>query len=157
MKNLRYTLIFLMRGGDILMLQRRKPPNQGLWNGIGGRIEEGETPEQCALRETREETGYILAGLRFGGLLTWEGFEIPPGRLYLFTAQAPDSEPLETLEGTLDWKPSGWVFSSPEVVSNIHVFGPQVIAGELPRRYHFIYQDGNILRYEFLPLDERVL
>ena len=52
MNNLRYTLIFLMRGGDILMLQRRKPPNQGLWNGIGGRIEEGETPEQCALRET---------------------------------------------------------------------------------------------------------
>jgi 8-oxo-dGTP diphosphatase len=95
--------------------------------------------------------------MRFGGLLTWEGFEIPPGRLYLFTAQAPEGEPQETLEGRLAWKPCDWVFSSPEVVSNIHVFGPHVIAGEPPRRYHFTYQGGKILRYEFLPLDERVL
>jgi 8-oxo-dGTP diphosphatase len=153
MSDLGYTLIFLTRGADVLMLQRCKPPNQGLWNGIGGRIEMGETPRQCALREIAEETGYILTELTFGGLLTWEGFEIPTGRLYIYTAEAPLGEPHRTAEGTLGWKPRSWVFSAPEVVSNIHVFGPRVMAGEPPRRYHFIYQDGKILDYEFLPLD----
>jgi 8-oxo-dGTP diphosphatase len=155
MNDLCYTLIFLTRGADILMLQRLKPPNQGLWNGIGGRIEAGETPRQCALREIREETGYTLTELIFGGVLTWEGFEIPTGLLYIYTAEAPQGEPHFTTEGSLVWKPRGWVFSSLEVVSNIHVFGPRVMAGEPPRRYHFLYRDGKIQHYEFLPLEER--
>jgi 8-oxo-dGTP diphosphatase len=155
MSDLRYTLIFLTRGADVLMLQRRKPPNQGLWNGVGGRIEAGESAEECALREVREETGYHLDNLRFGGLVTWEGFEIPAGGLYVFSSEVPAGEPGITSEGTLAWKARDWVFSSPEVVSNIHVFGPHVLAGSHPQRYHFVYRDGKILGYEFLPLEER--
>ena len=43
------------------MLHRRRPPNQGLWNGVGGRIEAGEPPLAACLREVQEETGYRLA------------------------------------------------------------------------------------------------
>lgn len=157
MSDMRYTLIFLTRGTDILMLQRRNPPNQGLWNGIGGWIEADETPLECALREINEESGYTFDALRFGGVLTWEGFEIPSGGLYIYTAQAPEGEPKITAEGVLSWKPRDWVFSSSDVVSNIHVFGPHVMAGEPARRYHFIYQEGKIQRYEFLPIDERLV
>ncbi len=55
--SLRYTLCFLTRGDSVLMLHRQKPPNLGFWNGVGGRLEQGETPRACMLREVREETG----------------------------------------------------------------------------------------------------
>ena len=149
---MRYTLIFLTRGEQVLMLHRRNPPNQGLWNGIGGRIEAGETPLACALREVGEETGYQLKALRFAGILTWDGFETPPGGLYLYTSEAPEGEARANGEGDLDWKPRDWVFSDPAVVSNIHVFGPKVLNGAAPLEYYFQYREGEILRYEFREL-----
>ncbi len=152
-----YTLCFLQRGEQILMLHRRRPPNQGLWNGIGGRIEPGETPRQSMLREIREESGYALQEVHFAGVLTWEGFEIPPGGLYIFTAQAPAGDPVANDEGELAWKDRAWVFSSPEVVSNIHRFGPCVVRGDALLEHHFVYRDGEILAYRCYDLPEEFL
>lgn len=148
----RYTLCFLTRGDQVLMLHRQKTPNQGLWNGVGGRIEPGEDPRDCILREVREETGFQLTSARFAGLLTWEGFEIANGGLYVFTAEAPPGEPGPCSEGQLAWKSRAWVCSAPEVVSNIHVFGPAVLRGDLPQVHHFVYRDGLIQAYEQRPL-----
>ena len=153
----RYTLCFLTRADTVLMLLRQKAPNQGLWNGVGGRIEPDENPNDCILREVREETGYQLEHARFAGLLTWEGFEIPNGGLYLFTAEAPQGEPGLCSEGQLAWKPRDWVCSSPEVVSNIHVFAPAILRLEPPQTYHFIYRDGQILHYEIRPVPAQML
>lgn len=150
----RYTLCFLTRGDQVLMLHRSSPPNQGLWNGVGGHLEPGEEPLTSVLREVREETGYVLSAARFAGLLTWEGFETPPGGLYIYEAQAPEGEPRSCDEGTLAWKPREWVFSAPEVVSNIHIFGPLVLNGCPPQVYHFVYQEGKVLRYEFRALPD---
>jgi len=150
--NLRYTLCFLTRGDEVLMLHRNYPPNQGLWNGVGGRLEPGESAIACIVREVREETGYLLAEAAFRGLITWDGFETPPGGLYLFTAEAPPGEPQECSEGELAWKPRAWVFSSPEVVSNIHIFGPLVMDGAPPQEYSFSYRDGRISNYEIRAL-----
>lgn len=145
---LRYTLCFICRGDDILMLHRNKSPNRGLWNGVGGRIEPGESPRASILREVQEETGFRLDAVRFAGLLTWEGFEIASGGLYLFTANIyPGAEPIECNEGQLAWKPKEWVFSAPEVVSNIHRFGPVVLGNTDPLVHHFIYREGHIIQY----------
>jgi len=152
--DLRYTLCFLTRGDAVLMLHRQNPPNQGLWNGVGGRLEPDEAPRAGILREVREETGFQLKTARFGGLLTWDGFETPPGGLFIYTAEAPPGEPTACNEGRLDWKPREWVFSSSEVVSNIHVFGPPVFAGASPQVYHFTYRDGKILEYSIQPLPD---
>lgn len=154
--NIRYTLCFLTRGDKVLLLHRRYPPNQGLWNGVGGSVEPGETPLQSALREVREETGYYLDSAQFAGLLTWEGFETPPGGLYLFTAAAPSGEPAACNEGDLQWKPLSWMFSAAEVVSNLHVVGPLILSAQppLPQRYHFFYQGARLIRYEIHPLLE---
>ena len=142
---LRYTLCFLTRGETVLMLQRNAPPNQGLWNGVGGRIEPGETPLASCLREVAEETGFRLPAARFAGILTWEGFEIPAGGLYLFTAPAPAGEAVECAEGRLEWKPREWVYTSPDVVSNIPIFLPEILAGAPPQVYHFVYDDGKLV------------
>jgi len=151
----RYTLIFLLRGDEILMLHRRNPPNQGLWNGVGGRLEPGELPLQSALREVREETGYSLPAAHFAGLLTWDGHSETAGGLYIFTAQAPNGSsphPLDD-EGELAWQPRGWVLSSPLVVDNIHRFGPYVFDGAPPQDYHFTYGSGDrILHWEIRSL-----
>lgn len=148
----RYTLCFLTRGDEILMLHRQHPPNQGLWNGVGGRIEPGESPHESCLREVYEETGYCITEAHFGGVLTWEGFETPSGGLYLFWAPAPPGEPAACDEGQLSWKKREWVFSSPEVVSNIHHFGPLMFANGLPQVYHFVYHQNRIAHWEIRPL-----
>ncbi len=151
---IRYTLCFLTRGEEVLLLRRRNPPNRGLWNGVGGRIEPGEVPLASVLREVREETGYHLTGARYAGVLTWEGFETPPGGLYLFTAPAPDGEPGVCSEGELAWKPLAWMFSAREVVSNLHIVGPRIltIPPDPPQGYHFVYRNGDFIRYEIRPL-----
>lgn len=51
------TLCFIRKDDEILMLNREKAPLQGLWNGVGGKMEENETPMACILREIEEETG----------------------------------------------------------------------------------------------------
>ncbi len=147
-----FTLCFLLHGEDVLMLHRRFPPNQGLWNGVGGHIEPGETPRQAAIREVAEETGYCVEQPRFAGLLTWEGFEIPPGGIAIFTAEVPHPHFVTNHEGTLAWKPRGWTCTSPEVVDNIHVFLPPILAGDAPQHYHFRYRDGQRVEDLIWPL-----
>ena len=100
------------------------------------------------LREIREESGFAIQDVKFEGIVTWEGFEIPAGGLYLFSGQAPQGEPFGNDEGELQWMPRDWVLSSGEVVSNIHAFGPWVFRGEIPHEHHFIYRDGQIVSYE---------
>ncbi|HEY9076126.1 MAG TPA: NUDIX domain-containing protein [Anaerolineaceae bacterium] len=151
-EGLRYVLCFLTRRGRVLMLHRLNPPNAGLWNGVGGHIEPGEDPHHACLREVREETGYRLQKCRFRGILTWDGFETPPGEIYLYTAAVPPSARPASCgldhEGRLEWKPVEWVCSSAEVVSNIHHFLLPVLAKSPAQHYHFRYQGGEIIGFE---------
>ncbi|HZW04919.1 MAG TPA: NUDIX domain-containing protein [Anaerolineaceae bacterium] len=147
-----FTLCFLTRPGEILLLLRNNPPNRGLWNGVGGHIEPGEAPLAACLREVAEETGYQLAGARYAGLLTWEGFETPPGGLHLFVAPAPAGEPRPCDEGRLAWHPAAWACQSAEVVSNLHVVLPHILGGGPAQHYHFRYRASEIDGYELRPL-----
>ena len=57
------SLCYLEREGELLLLHRVKKaadPNQGKWIRVGGKFEEGESPEECAVREVREETGLTM-------------------------------------------------------------------------------------------------
>ncbi len=149
-----FTLCFLLNGEDVLMLHRRFPPNQGLWNGVGGHIEPGETPGEAIIREVFEETGYCLQDPQFAGLLTWEGFEIPPGGIYIFTAEVGDRHFVTNHEGDLAWMPRDWACSSSHVVDNIHVFLPKILQDRDVLHYHFTYHDGVRIRDEIRALPE---
>ena len=147
-----HTLCFLTSGERVLMLHRRKEPNRGLWNGVGGRIEAGETPHAACLREVREETGLQLTAASFAGLLSWCA-PAADGALALYTAPAPSEVVYGCDEGDLRWQPRQWVFSSSAVVSNIHVFGPAVLNGAPACVYHFDYgSHGHIQSHERRPL-----
>ena len=149
-----FTLCFLSRADQVLLLKRRRPPNQGLWNGMGGHVEPGETPLAACLREVREETGYRLETARFAGILTWRGFEVPAGGLYLFTANAPAGLAAACDEGQLEWHAWSWLLTSPEVVSNLHHVGPYLLSGAELQEYYFEYEGGRIVRHVIRPLPQ---
>ena len=75
------TLCYIEKDESYLMLHRVKKKNdenQDKWIGVGGKFKPGETPEECLLREVREETGLTLTDYRFRGIVTflsdiWEG------------------------------------------------------------------------------------
>ena len=102
------TLCYIEKDGCWLMLHRVKKKNDvnhDKWIGIGGKFEEGESPEDCLLRETREETGLTLTEYRFRGLVTFVSDEAPTEYMHLFTATVFTGTLQECDEGTLEWVP----------------------------------------------------
>ena len=74
------TLCYLERGDSYLMLHRVKKEhdaNQDKWIGVGGKFEEGESPEECILRETWEETGLTLTSYRYRGSVSYTHLTLP--------------------------------------------------------------------------------
>lgn len=138
---------FITYNDDILMLLRNKAPNKGKWNGVGGHIEKGESPYQSMVREIKEETGLSLPSVNFGGILTWEGYEIAAGGLYIFSAAAPGRVVKGNGEGMLAWKTRLFVITAEDVVDNIHIFLPPILSGAKPCHYHFIYDHGRMIEH----------
>ena len=101
------TLCYLERGGEYLMLHRVKKKNDlnhDKWIGVGGKFEEGESPEDCLLRETLEETGLTLTSWRFRGLVTFVSDQWPTEYMHLFTSDAFEGTLAgPCVEGELAW------------------------------------------------------
>lgn len=110
------TLCYLERGAEYLMLHRvkkRNDLNHDKWIGIGGKFEEGESPENCLLRECREETGLTLTDWRCRGLVTFVSDQAPTEYMHLFTATAWTGQPHPCDEGVLEWIPKARLQSLP--------------------------------------------
>lgn len=100
------TLCYLEKDGKYLMLHRIKKKqdvNEGKWIGVGGHFEENESPEDCLLREVREETGYTLTDYRFRGLVTFISGNGVTEYMSLFTATGFMGEEIPCNEGELQW------------------------------------------------------
>lgn len=100
------TLCYILRGDDVLMLHRVKKKNdinQDKWIGIGGKLEEGESPDRCLLREAREETGLTLTDWQCRGVVTFLSDQAEGEYMYLFTADGFEGELKECDEGDLQW------------------------------------------------------
>lgn len=100
------TLCYLEQDEKYLMLHRNKKKNdinQGKWIGIGGKFIEGETPEECMLREVKEETGYSLIRYFYRGLVTFVQDGQETEYMHLFTADQWEGTPIACMEGTLAW------------------------------------------------------
>jgi len=102
------TLCYIRRNDEYLMLHRVKKENDlnhDKWIGIGGKFEDKESPEDCLLREAREETGLTLTDYRYRGIVTFVSDQWPTEYMHLFTATGWTGEIKECDEGVLEWLP----------------------------------------------------
>ena len=101
------TLCYLKKDGKTLMLHRVKKENdihEGKWNGLGGKIEKGETPEECIIREVKEESGLKIKNPVLKGILTFPAFDgIEDWYVFVFVATEFEGELIDSPEGNLEW------------------------------------------------------
>ncbi len=100
------TLCYIEQDNKYLMLHRTKKKNdlnEGKWIGVGGKFEKDETPEECLLREVKEETGVMLTKYRFRGVITFISNKWETEYMYLFTASDFIGEITCCDEGDLEW------------------------------------------------------
>ena len=100
------TLCYIERDGQYLMLHRtakEKDVNKDKWNGVGGHFEADESPEECLLREVKEETGYTLTSYRYRGIVTFVSGNGVTEYMSLFTADGFCGEETVCDEGELQW------------------------------------------------------
>ena len=101
------TLCYITRGDEVLMLHRVKKKNdinKDKWIGIGGKFEGEESPDECLLREAKEETGLTLTNWKCRGIITFLPNEPFEGEyMYLFTADEFEGELKTCDEGDLQW------------------------------------------------------
>ena len=100
------TLCYLERGDEYPMLHRTKKENdlnRDKWVGVGGKFQDKESPEDCVLRETWEETGLTLTRYRYRGLVTFISDRWETEYMHVFTADQWTGEPHPCDEGDLAW------------------------------------------------------
>lgn len=100
------TLCYIERDGQYLMLHRtvkKNDVNKDKWIGVGGHFEQDESPEECVLREVKEETGYTLTSWHFRGIVTFISGSGVTEYMHLFTADGFEGEPIACDEGQLEW------------------------------------------------------
>ena len=118
MKNKLTTLCYIEQDDCYLMLHRirkKDDANAGKWIGVGGHFEEGESPEECLLREVYEETGLKLITYKLRGIITFVSDEWGSEYMHLYTADGFEGDLAEAMkncnEGVLKWIPKKDIFN----------------------------------------------
>ena len=102
------TLCYIKKDGRTLMVHRNKKPNDmhaGKWNGLGGKFEPGESPEECIIREVREESGLQIRNPKLHGLLMFPDFKGDDWYVFVFTSSEFEGDLINSPEGKLEWIP----------------------------------------------------
>ena len=97
------TLCFVFEEDEVLLIEKKRGPGEGLFNGPGGKLEEAETPVDCAVRETQEETHVKPENPEKVGELKFYFGEEPFMHVYIFKTDSYSGEPQETEEANPEW------------------------------------------------------
>jgi 8-oxo-dGTP diphosphatase len=106
MQGINTTLCYIEKDGCYLMLHRIKKKNdlnEGKWVGIGGKFEDKESPEDCVLREAKEETGLTLLAPEYRGIVTFISDRYQTEYMHLFWADRFTGTLRDCDEGVLEW------------------------------------------------------
>ena len=138
------TLIYAVQDDQVLLLKRRKPPYVGHWVAPGGKVDRGESPRECAIRELREETGLCALDAELRALVTetsprddWQWL------MFVYRAIGVQGDVVtDEREGELHWFPLGSVFDEPSIPPADQVFMQDALR-ESPgtNEYRFTYDE----------------
>jgi len=127
------TLCYIKHEGKTLMVHRNKKPNDihaGKWNGLGGKFEAGETPEECIRREVEEEAGLVIQNPHLHGLLVFTNFKGNDWYVFVFTASEFEGQLSESSpEGRLAWIDDDKL-TELNLWESDHIFLPWLAAGK---------------------------
>src|SRR5687767_7415002 len=126
------TLCYIKHDGYTLMVHRNKKANdihEGKWNGLGGKFEPGETPEDCVIREVYEESGLSIRDPKLCGLLMFPSFKGNDWYVFVFTASEFTGELIDSPEGRLEWIEDSQL-SSLSLWESDPIFFPWIQRGE---------------------------
>lgn len=110
------TLCHIIKDGKYLMMHRvkkQKDINKDKWIGVGGKFEYGESPDECLLREVKEETGLTLLDYKCRGIVTFIYGEEIVEYMHVYTSDRFEGELIECEEGELVWVPIPEVYNLP--------------------------------------------
>jgi 8-oxo-dGTP diphosphatase len=146
------TLCYVRSQEHTLLIYRNKKPNDmhaGKWNGVGGKLEPGETPEECARREIMEESGLKVSDLVWKGLITFPQFSKQEDwYTFIYLAEAADRDVIDLPEGELHW------IANDELLSLNLWAGDRIFLHWLDKpgffSAKFIYQEGELLDYQVI-------
>ncbi len=145
------SLCYIQKGSKTLMLHRRKHVGKiydDKWNGLGGKMEPGETPEECAVREVREESGLEAKSLKLKGILTFPNFDgVDDWMVFVYVVKKFSGNLMKVSpEGDLEWIPT-------KDIPKLNLWegdryfiklltGPKIFSGK------FIYKNGQYISHE---------
>lgn len=149
-KTIAATLCYIRSGGRTLMLHRNKKPgdvHRGKYNGLGGKLDPGESPDECVTREVREESGLNLLDPRLRGVLTFPAFKDGEDWLvFVYTATRYEGAIGECPEGTLEWVDDGKLLDLP-LWEGDRVFLPW-LDGDRFFSAKFVYREGRLAGHD---------
>jgi 8-oxo-dGTP diphosphatase len=144
------TLCYVKNKGKTLMIHRIKKDNDmhmGKWNGLGGKFEEGETPEECAIREVYEESGLVVTNPQLKGILTFPGFSNDEDwYAFVFLIHDYQGELVDSSEGILKWIDDSALMQL-NLWEGDRIFLPWL---ERPEFFSgkFVYHDGELISHQ---------
>ncbi|MFO7447700.1 MAG: 8-oxo-dGTP diphosphatase [Ignavibacteriaceae bacterium] len=135
-----------------LMLHRIKKQNdihKGKWSGLGGKMDAGESPEDCIIREVKEECGLTIKNPKLKGLITEPFFDgLEDWYVFVFTAEEFTGELTDTNEGVLEWIPDDKLFDL-NLWEGDRIFMEWTLQDKIFSA-KFIYENGKLLNHEVL-------
>ena len=141
------TLCYIEKDNKILLMYRNKKENdlnEGKWIGVGGKVEPGETPEECVKRETFEETGLILNSVHFYGIIHFRNDRYEAEEMYLYSSDDFSRELLENCaEGELRWVPKEEILSYPTWEGDRY-FLTRMLEGEQEIELTLVYENDKL-------------
>jgi len=151
------TLCYVRRDGKTLMVHRIKKENDmhlGKWNGLGGKLEPGESPEECAIREIYEESGLRVSNPSLKGILTFPGFANDEDwYAFVFVFTNFEGELTESDEGNLAWIDDSKLLDlnlwQGDLIFIPWLSHPGFFSGK------FIYKDGQFIDYQVVFYPEK--
>lgn len=144
------TICYIEKNGKYLMLHRTKKKNdinKDKWIGVGGKFEDKESPEECIIREVKEETGLILNSLSLKCIVTYVSSNWETEYMYVFTSNDFSGNLIECNEGDLEW-------IDKEKIFDLNLWEGDKIFLEKIKTFNnfftikFEYNGDNLIRYD---------